>query len=306
MNLKKKDGFLPEHDRLPFKIIETRDQRASLYDPVRQEILRVLTEGCEYYYSETTKQQRTLDDGTRITEEIKIEKPVRRYWMTVPEILDTLREQNPDLKLATTKAYYHLGKIREQGLLEQYPETASGKKTRVRGRYFRLTAKFFVEVTVEASVGYSGEAVMPDEIGPRFVELAEGVRQTGVAASLEYQVNLDSVLLWVSMTMSRHPDGLNIIAVVRDITTHRTLEERLMRSEVEFGKLVEQSFQSYAIIQDDRLVFANPAYSKTVGRSQSELNLMTPENIIEMIHPDDRKTLADRNRDFKAGIEIFS
>ena len=114
---------------------------------------------------------------------------------------------------------------------------------------------------------------MPEEIGPRFLELAENVREAGIAASLEYQVNLDGVLLWVSMTMSRHPDGMNIVAVVRDITTHRTLEERLERSEVEFGRLVEESFQGYAIIQDGVLVFANPAYAKTVGRTQNELNL---------------------------------
>ncbi|MGY5854730.1 MAG: PAS domain S-box protein [Candidatus Thorarchaeota archaeon] len=303
---KKNNTVLPDHERLAFKVIETPHQRGSLYDPVRQEILRVLTEGYEDYASEVRREQRTLDDGTRITEEVKVERPVRRYWMTVPEILDTLRTTNPSLSLATTKAYYHLGKLHEQGLLEQFPEIASGTKTRVRGRHFRTPARFFVEITVEASVGYSGSAVMPEEIGPRFIELAEGVRQSGVAASLEYQVNLDGILLWVSMTMSRHPDGLNIIAVVRDITTHRTLEERLEKSEVEFGKLVEKSFQGYAIFQDEIPVFVNPAYANTVGRTQSELNLMTPDEAWKMIHPEDRAILEERNRKMSRGAEELS
>ncbi|MHA1863748.1 MAG: PAS domain S-box protein [Candidatus Thorarchaeota archaeon] len=301
-NPQKKDT-LPEHDQLAFKVIETANQRASLYDLVRQNILKVLTEGYEDYTSEIRREQRTLDDGTRITEEVKIKKPIQRFWMTVPEILEIFRANYPDLTMATTKVYYHLGKLHEQELLEQFPKVATGSKTRVRGRNFRTSAKFFVEVTVEASVGYSGTAVMPEEIGPRFVELARTVRESGVAASMEYQVNLDGVLLWVSMTMSRHSDGMNIIAVVRDITTHRSLEERLEKSEVEFGRLVEESFQGYAILQDSVPVFVNPAFAKTVGRTRSELNLMTPNEAWNMIHPDDRSILEERNKDLARGAE---
>jgi two-component system sensor histidine kinase/response regulator len=225
--------------------------------------------------------------------------------LTVPEILSTLQSKQPKLTLAPTKAYYHLRKLNEQGLLEQYPKRAPDTKTRVRGRHFRTSAKFFVEVTVEASVGYSGEQVMPEEIGPRFAELAEAVRSSGVASSMEYQVDLDGVLLWVSMTMSRHSDGMNIVAVVRDITTHRTLEERLERSEVEFGRLVEESFQGYAIFQDGVPVFVNPAYARTVGRTQNELNLMTPNDTKNMIHPDDRHILEDRETDLGRGVDAL-
>ncbi len=305
MSKERKTSVLPENERHNFKVLETPDQRASLYDPVRQEILRVLIEGCEDYTTAVKIEQRTLDDGTRITEEVKVEKPIRRYWLTVPEILDTLCTNNPSLALATTKAYYHLGKLHEQGLLDQFPKKASGKKKRVRGRHYRLSAKFFVDVTVEASVGYSGTAVMPEEIGPRFSELAESVRQSGVAASMEYQVNLDGILLWVSLTMSRHNDGMNIIAVVRDITTHQTLEERLEKSEVEFGRVLEDSFQGYAIYQDGLPVFINPAYTKTVGRTQSELSLLTHEEVRNMIHPEDRHILEERNKQIGLGADRF-
>ena len=305
MSKERKTSVLPESERDNFKILETPDQRASLYDLVRQEILRALVEGYEDYTTDVKQEQRTLDDGTRITEEVKVETPIRRYWLTVPEILGTLRTNNPGLPLATTKAYYHLGKLHKQGFLDQFPKTASGKKTRVRGRYYRLAAKFFVEVTVEASVGYSGTAVMPDEIGPRFSDLAENVRQSGVAASMEYQVNLDGVLLWVSLTMSRHTDGMNIIAVVRDITTHQTLEERLKKSEVEFGRVLEDSFQGYAIYQDDLPVFINPAYAETVGRTQTELRRLTPEEVRNMIHPEDRHILEERNKQIGLGADRF-
>ena len=305
MSREKKTSALPENERHNFKVLETPDQRASLYDPVRQEILRVLIEGNEDYTIDVKREQRMLDDGTRITEEVKVETPIRRYWLTVPEILDTLRTNNPGLSLATTKAYYHLGKLHEQGLLDMFPKTATGKKTRVRGRHYRLAAKFFVDVTVEASVGYSGTAVMPEEIGPRFSELAENIRQSGVAASLEYQVNLDGVLLWVSLTMSRHADEMNIIAVVRDITTHQTLEERLEKSQVEFGRVLEDSFQGYAIYQDGLLVFINPAYAETVGRTQSELNLLTWKEVRNMIHLEDRHILEERNKQIGLGADKF-
>ncbi|MHA1635108.1 MAG: PAS domain S-box protein [Candidatus Thorarchaeota archaeon] len=301
----RKTSILPDRDNLDFKIVETSEQRSSLYDPVKQGILGVLITGCEDYSSEIKKEQRTLEDGTRITEEIKVEKPIRRHWMTVPEILKKLRETNPGLSLATTKAYYHLGKLHEQGLIEQFPETVSKKKKRVRGRYFRITAKFLVEVTVEASVGHSGTAVMPAEIGPRFVELAGMVRQSGVSASMKYQVNLDGALLWVSLTMSRHPDGLNIMAVVRDITTHQTLEERLEKSEVEFGRVIEDSIQGYAIYQEGLPVFINPAYAAIVGRTQNELELMNPEEVRKMIHPEDRHFFEERNKNIGLGVDTF-
>ena len=138
---------LPNVERNGFKVIENPEQRASLYDPVKQGILRVLNEGHKDFVSEVKREQRTLDDGTRITEETKVEKPIQRYWMTVPEILQALRTTNPNLTIATSQAYYHLGKLHEQGLLEQFPKVASASKTRVRGRYFRAAATFFVEVT---------------------------------------------------------------------------------------------------------------------------------------------------------------
>jgi PAS domain S-box-containing protein len=295
---------LPSHERLAFKVIETADQRASLRDSIRKEMLRVLMQGQEDFAIETKTEQRTLDDGTRITEDIRVEKPIRRYWMTVPEILESIRIQNPSLSLATTKAYYHIRQLQEQGLIEQHPpKTGKGTKGRVRGMHFRTAAKFFVDVTVEASVGYPGSAVMPLEIGPRFLELAIDVRESGVAASMEYQVDLDGVLLWVSMTMNRHADGLNIVGVIRDITTHRTLEERLERSEVEFGRLVEESFQGYAIFQDGAPVFVNPAYANIVGYKLSELTRMSSEDAWKMVHPEDRPILEERNREITLGAE---
>jgi PAS domain S-box-containing protein len=303
MTKKHNNNSLPKHDQLPFKVIETDEQRMSLYDPVRQEILRVLTRGIEDYSSETRREQKVLDDGTRITEEVRVEKPIRRYWMTVPEILETLREKNPDFKLATTKAYYHLGKLHEQDFIEQYPEDKDAREKRVRGRYFRTSARFFVEVTVEASVGYSGSDVMPDEIGPQFLELAENVRETGATTSLDYQANLDGILLWLSMTMSLHRDKMNIIAVVRDITSNRSLEERLAKTESDLGRLIEESFQGYAVFQNDLLVLFNPAYSRTVGRSKQELENLTIDEMWTLIHPDDRKALQKRNLQIEQGVE---
>jgi len=297
------NNSFPNHDRLAFKVIETDEQRASLYNHTRQEIIRILMEGYEDYTSEIKREQRVLDDGTRITEEITVETPTRRYWMTVPEILKILREKNPKTNLATTKAYYHLGKLHEQEILEQYPEDSPTKKKRVRGRYFRISAKFFVDVTVEASVGYSGPAVMPEEIGPRFLKFAENVRETGAAASFDYQVNLDGVLLWLSMTMSLHRDKMNLVAVVRDITTHRSLEQQLARTESDLGRLIGESFQGYAVIQNGRLVLFNPAYSKTVGRSKRELEQMSTEEVWSLIHPDDRENLQQRNNQMSQGIK---
>ena len=59
---------IPDHERLAFKVIETPEQRASLYDPVRREILRVLTEGYDDY---TSGPSNNIDDYVYVVSESK-------------------------------------------------------------------------------------------------------------------------------------------------------------------------------------------------------------------------------------------
>ena len=425
---------LPTTKRRDFLVLETQDQKESLYHPIRLEILRALDQGIEDFKAETKKTEKQLDDGTIITEEVTTRKPYNRLWMSVHEILTTIKESRPKLKISNFNCYYHLKKLIEQGLVEQHPPPKKGSKgssKRVRGMFFRTTARFFVPTTFEISPDLAERDVLPSEVTEKAIELAEQVKETGRADAYEYKLKIGKSVYWFSVTMSLHDDGESIVSVVRDITKQKTTQEELRksqerlelalrgadlapwdwqlptntmtfsariaemlrytskeldafthswqelihpddfdlvqsrwdnhltnktqmfssehrlitkhgdsiwvldrgrvversedgtplraagtllditheklmlealdRSEERYRRLFEESLQGIAIFLDGRIVFANPAYAKTVGRPIGELLRMSPEETWSLIHPDDREELEERNQRLISG-----
>jgi PAS domain S-box-containing protein len=425
---------LPITKRRDFLVLETHDQKESLYHPIRLEILRALNQGFEAFETEAKKTEKQLDNGTVITEEVTIRKPYRRQWMSVHEILSSIRENRPKLKISNFNCYYHLRKLYEQGLVEQYPppkEGEGGSAKRVRGMFFRTTARFFVPTTFEISPDVAERDVLPPEVTEKAVELAQQVKETGRADAYEYKLRIGKSDYWFSVTMSLHDDGESIVSVVRDITAQKNMQEELNksrerldlalrgadlapwdwdhitdrmtfsdkyaemlgytlkelnsfsnrwedlihpddlplvqsrweehlenktsmfssehrmmtkhkhfiwvldrgrvvergkdgtplrsagtlldvtheklmlealdRSEERYRRLFDESIQGIAVFLGGKIVLANNAYAKTVGRPIGELLAMSPDETWKLIHPDDRKELEERNRKMAAG-----
>lgn len=72
----------------------------------------------------------------------------------------------------------------------------------------------------------------------------------------------------------------------RDITEQKQSEEA-------YHTLVENSIQELLIFQDGRVVFANPAAAEMSDFSREELTSMTPDEVIEQMHPEDRKVFGE-------------
>jgi hypothetical protein len=137
----------PESTPKTLLLVESEDQKESLYHPIRKHILRVLSAGTSEYETSVTTEVKTLEDGTGLTHSIEVRRPVQRYWMTVPEIVGRLCQRYPDHRITSYQCYYHLQKLREQGLVDQDPPFEfddSGRKKRTRGILFRSAARFFV------------------------------------------------------------------------------------------------------------------------------------------------------------------
>ncbi len=125
----------------------------SFLDPVRRAILVALRNGAD-----ETKQiiEATVDaDGKVVASKVVGERIEKRFWMSVPEIVKYVKEfiaeidgEEVDEKKFKYNCYYHLPKLRDQGLVEQYPAPefdADGKESSSkRGVYYRRTAKVFV------------------------------------------------------------------------------------------------------------------------------------------------------------------
>ncbi|HID32558.1 MAG TPA: PAS domain S-box protein, partial [bacterium (Candidatus Stahlbacteria)] len=81
---------------------------------------------------------------------------------------------------------------------------------------------------------------------------------------------------------------IGVYGTYRDITERKKAEQWLIASEQKYRTLVEQSIQGIVIIQDQRIVFANPAFAEISGYTVDEMLALTPEEIQRMVHPDDQ------------------
>jgi two-component system, cell cycle sensor histidine kinase and response regulator CckA len=106
---------------------------------------------------------------------------------------------------------------------------------------------------------------------------------------------------WHTVLVSVDPilyhDEPCMLAVSVDITDREEKADALRRSEEKYRLLVENSLQGVAIIQDSRFVFCNGAYSSISGYSVGELLAMAPNEIDDMIFPEDRAFVLARYRD---------
>ncbi|MFX1440336.1 MAG: PAS domain-containing protein [Promethearchaeota archaeon] len=281
---------LPETTRQDFMVLETADQKESLYHPLRLEILRALDQGYEDYVTESKRTERALEDGTLISEEVTIRKPSTRYWLSVHEILAIIKENRPKLEISNYNCYYHLRKLRDQGLVDQYPppkEDDKGTSKRVRGMYFRTTARFYVPTTFEISPDLAERDVLPPDVTEKAVEMAQEVKETGRADAFEYQLTINEATYWFSVTMSLHDDGESIVSVVRDITEQKSTLEALRQSQ----ERLDLALKGADLAPWDwhhktgRMTFSE-RYAKLLGYSLQELNEYA-ENWEALIHPDD-------------------
>ena len=130
---------------------------------------------------------------------------------------------------------------------------------------------------------------------------------SGEAASpIEHRIiHKDGSIRWVKNTaVPRYDEQGNLIAydgLVYDITERKQAEEALRTSEDKYRTLVESSLQGTMIYQDNRIVFANLAVAEILGYTVEELISLTPKEVKDLIHSEDRAFCFGRDRDRFAG-----
>ena len=89
------------------------------------------------------------------------------------------------------------------------------------------------------------------------------------------------------------------VGIVLDITEQKKAEEALRESEAKYRALVEQSLRGIVVAQGPapHLVFANATMSKMLGYTPEELTSLSPEQIMTLVHPDDRDLFFGRFKD---------
>jgi PAS domain S-box-containing protein len=94
--------------------------------------------------------------------------------------------------------------------------------------------------------------------------------------------------------------------IVRDITDRKRADEALRESEEKYRNLVEQLLQTLVIVQDGRIKYANRQAEEFGQYSRAELLAMSPEEVVQLFHAEDRLLIAQRMRDRLAGKDVPS
>lgn len=89
--------------------------------------------------------------------------------------------------------------------------------------------------------------------------------------------------------------------IFRDISERKQMERELRESESKFKSLVEESLVGVYIIQDGKFAYVNPRLAELLGYQTTEL--INTLSVLEVIHPDYRKLVADNIRLRLSGVE---
>jgi PAS domain S-box-containing protein len=138
---------------------------------------------------------------------------------------------------------------------------------------------------------------------PRMLEFRES-RRKGEPAPDRYQfegVRRDGTLVYVEDRVRRIPwrGGSASMMMMVDLTAYKTAMLQLQDSEVRYRELVEQSLQGMQVIQDGRVVFANPAEAGIFGYGSGEQ--MMGLHTADLMAPEEMPAIRGRGQDMERG-----
>ncbi|UCE10585.1 MAG: PAS domain S-box protein [Candidatus Thorarchaeota archaeon] len=108
-----------------------------------------------------------------------------------------------------------------------------------------------------------------------------------------------------SLLRSLEGRKIGFVAVIRDVTAQFEHEAKLKKSEEKYRRLVEDSLQGVALVQDEKYTYANAAFAQTLGFTVEEILQFTPDDVWSLIHPDDVARLKERNAELADGVKVL-
>lgn len=108
---------------------------------------------------------------------------------------------------------------------------------------------------------------------------------------------------FISSSIIYDEDGspIHYVTHFQDITEQKLASEALAASELNYRNLVDRSLQNYAVIQDNRYVYVNEPFARTLGLSQEAILDLKSDEIWNHVHPEDIPSLKKRNQELENG-----
>lgn len=207
----------------------------------------------------------------------------KRYRLLAENILDVIYLVDLDLRLTYVSASVTklLGYSVEEAL-------SSKLETILTPESFKVAMDAFVAALAE-------EEIRPDTT-PRELEL-ELIKKDGS------KIWTATIVNFVRDQQGR-PEA--IIGVLRDISDRKAAEQKLRESEQMYRTLVEESLQGILILRGfpPRIVHCNSAFANIAGFTIEEMLSMSGEQVINLVHPDDRAVMIKRYTDRLQGLPV--
>jgi PAS domain S-box-containing protein/putative nucleotidyltransferase with HDIG domain len=213
-------------------------------------------------------------------------------------------------KLASAFAY---------GMASIYVMKEDGLRLAAEVGYNTERAMSFIPLNrgVIGRVARSGEAEFVRDVSadPDFLAAAEDVA-CEIAAPIRRDHEVLGVLNVESVAESPLTDAdlplLNSLAhqvsvAIQNARLYQAAQRELAdrkRAEDEYRSVVEHSLQGLVVVQDGRIVFANQALEGIVGYRAEELLSLSPDQVVSLVHPEDREMVWGRLRDRLAGEDV--
>ncbi len=181
-------------------------------------------------------------------------------------------------------------KARYRALLEALPDMVF--RVSADGTYLDFVPAKGMKpyVPPEELLGKRMDEVLPEDVAKVARNGIERAFETGETQTIVYQLEQGEALAHFEARIV--PIGKNeALAVVRDVTSARRAQEELERNRALVQTVAESMVTAAFVLQNDRLMYANPAASVITGYAQDELVGMS---FLTIVHDDDKEMMMAR------------
>ncbi len=155
----------------------------------------------------------------------------------------------------------------------------------------------------EEFLGKKAIEILPPEVGRVSAEHIKKAINSKEQQIFEYKLQMKDGIHYYEGRFLYFSEN-KVVMFIRDITERKKAEQKLKESEEKYRMLVEKSLQGICILQEVQIIFANKALSNILGYSVDDLLSMSKEEVISLIHPDDREFVLNRHKERLKGKPV--
>lgn len=250
---------------------------------------------------EAESQRRQLDKLSRLNERqaatLLQNELHQRWWITLAGSSFVVLSATVFFLLRLRRSHRQLQHSRsnQQAILDAIPDLLF--ELDLDGRYYdcQSICPELLPVPIEDMLGKTLSEVMPQEVADIYLSALHEAYEIGISTGKQYSLPVPQGLGWFELSVARKAvrrgEMPRFIALSRDITERKTLEDAVRESAREFRTLADNLPELIVRYDRDlRCSYLNPAYERLTGVSPKMAQNKTAEEFWSCLAPHDEYT----------------